>query len=123
MRWKLMVLPVLALFFIGAALPARAQVTYSAQEGKLPFTVGAGFSDFSDDWGVRNPRQVGITMWVDWRLPHMPPLLDGLGLEFEGRDVNYGPLRICRATEWIQHWVGQFISSAGRDGFAPLESM
>ena len=90
MRWKSMVLPVLALFFIGAALPARAQVTYSAQEGKLPFTVGAGFSDFSDDWGVQNPRQVGITMWVDWRLPHMPPILDGLGLEFEGRDVNYG---------------------------------
>lgn len=63
MRSKLMVLPVMALFFIGAALQARAQVTYSGQEGKQPFTVGAGFSNFSDDWGVQNPRQDGITMW------------------------------------------------------------
>jgi opacity protein-like surface antigen len=89
MRWKLMILPVMALFSMGSALTARAQVTYSAREGKLPFTIGAGVSDFSDDWGISNPRQVGITMWVDWRLPHMPPLLDGLGLEFEGRDINY----------------------------------
>ena len=89
MRWKSMVVPVLALFFMGAALPARAQVTYSAETGKLPFTVGVGVSNFSDDWGIQDPRQVGITMWVDWRLPRMPPLLDGLGLEFEGRDVNY----------------------------------
>ena len=89
MRWKLMVVPVLALFFIGAALPARAQVTYSAEEGNLPFTVGVGVSNFSDDWGVSNPRQAGITMWVDWRLPFMPPPLKGLGIEFEGRDINY----------------------------------
>lgn len=89
MRWKLMVLPVMALFFIGAALQARAQVTYSGEEGKRPFTVGAGFSNFSDDWGVQNPRQDGITMWVDWRLPSMPRFLDGLGIEFEGRDLNY----------------------------------
>jgi len=66
MRWKLMIVPALALFFIGTALKARAQVTYSAEEGKLPFTVGAGVSDFSDDWGNQNPRQVGITMWADW---------------------------------------------------------
>jgi len=89
MRWKLIVMPILALSFVGAALPGRAQVTYSAEEGKLPFTLGAGVSDFSDDWGVLNPRQVGITMWVDWRVPHMPTVLDGLGIEFEGRDINY----------------------------------
>jgi opacity protein-like surface antigen len=89
MRRKLMIVPILALFFMGAALRARAQVTYSAEEGKLPFTVGAGVSDFSDDWGNQNPRQVGITMWVDWRLPNMPSRLQGLGIEFEGRDINY----------------------------------
>ncbi len=89
MRWKSMVVPVLCVLFIGAALPAHAQVTYSAQEGKQPFTVGVGVSNFSDDWGIQNPRQVGITLWVDWRFPRMPPVLDGLGIEFEGRDVNY----------------------------------
>lgn len=90
MRSKLMVLQVMALFSIGAALQARAQVTYSAEEGKQPLTVGVGFSNFSDDWGTQNPRQDGITMWVDWRLPDMPSRLNGLGIEFEGRDLNYG---------------------------------
>ena len=66
-----------------------AQVTYSREEGNQPFTVGVGFSNFSDDWGTQNPRQDGITMWVDWRLPAMPRLLNGLGIEFEGRDLNY----------------------------------
>lgn len=89
MRRKLRMVPILVLIFMGAASKARAQVTYSAKEGKLPFTVGAGVSDFSDDWGYLNPRQVGITVWVDWRLPHMPRVLRGLGIEFEGRDVNY----------------------------------
>jgi hypothetical protein len=89
MRAKLVIVPMLALFFFGAGSKARAQVTYSAEEGKLPFTVGAGVSDFLDDWGNTNPRQVGITMWVDWRVPHLPSRLQGLGIEFEGRDINY----------------------------------
>lgn len=89
MRWKSRLVPVLAIFFMCAALSAHAQVTYSAEGGKQPFTIGVGASNFSDDWGIKNPRQVGITMWVDWRLPLMPPILDGLGIEFEGRDVNY----------------------------------
>jgi hypothetical protein len=77
------------LFLIGTASRLGAQVTYSAHEGKLPLTVGFGVADFSDDWGTRNPRQVGLTLWIDWRLPHMPSKLSGLALEFEGRDVNY----------------------------------
>ena len=88
---KLMVLPLLALFFLGVALPCRAQVTYSAEGGgKVPFTVGAGVSNFSDDWGVLNPRQTGMSVWVDWRFPHMPRVLNGLGVEFEGRTLQWG---------------------------------
>jgi opacity protein-like surface antigen len=86
---KSMVMPVFALIFIGAALSARAQVTYSASEGKQPFTVGVGVANFSDDWGVQDPRQIGITMWVDWRPPFVPAVLDGLGVEFEGRTVHW----------------------------------
>ena len=89
MRWKSICVPFLFLILIGAVSRAGAQVTYSAREGKLPLTVGLGIADFSDDWGTRNPRQVGLTLWIDWRLPHMPRQLSGLGLEFEGRDVNY----------------------------------
>ena len=89
MRWKWIFWPVAPLFILCAALPAHSQVTYSAQEGKLPFTVGVGFSNFSDDWGNLNPRQSGATLWVDWRVPHLPAKLDGLGIELEGRDINY----------------------------------
>jgi opacity protein-like surface antigen len=89
MRWKLSVLLVLVLSLTGAPSCARAQVTYAGAAGKQPFTVGVGASNFSDDWGIKDPRQVGITLWVDWRIPRLPPVLDGLGLEFEGRDVNY----------------------------------
>jgi opacity protein-like surface antigen len=89
MRWKSVALPLLVLFLSCAALKARAQVAYSAREGKLPFSVGFGVADFSDDWGTKNPRQVGLTLWVDWRIPHLPSKLEGLGIEFEGRDVNY----------------------------------
>src|SRR5579872_6368468 len=88
MRLKWLVVSFLFVFFAGGASQSRAQVTYSAKEGKLPFTVGLGVSDFSDDWGVHNPRQVGFTLWADWR-PHLFPALDGLGLELEFRDVNY----------------------------------
>ena len=88
LRRKWSVLLVLALLFAGASSRARAQVTYAAEEGKLPFTVGAGMSYFSDDWGITNPHQIGINVWVDWRF-HLPSYFDGLGIEFEGRDVNY----------------------------------
>jgi opacity protein-like surface antigen len=84
-----MVVPVLALFFIVSALSARAQVTYAAEEGKQPFTVGAGVASFSDDWGYLNPRQVGLTVWVDWRPPFVPSVLHGLGVEFEGRTIQW----------------------------------
>ncbi|HTM16676.1 MAG TPA: hypothetical protein VL135_07225 [Terracidiphilus sp.] len=89
MQWKSICVPLFFFMLIGAASRAGAQVTYSAREGKLPLSVGFGIADFSDDWGTRHPRQVGLTLWIDWRLPHMPRTLSGLGLEFEGRDVNY----------------------------------
>jgi opacity protein-like surface antigen len=88
MRWKLLVLPVLALIFMTVAFSAHAQVIYSAEEGKQPFTVGVGISDFSDDWGITNPRQLGITVTGDWR-PPLPGRLRGLGIEAEGRDINW----------------------------------
>lgn len=89
MRWKLTAVPLLALFLIYASISAHAQVTYSAEQGKQPFTIGVGVSNFSDDWGIQDPRQVGITMWVDWRFPFVPSVLNGLGLEFEGRTIQF----------------------------------
>lgn len=89
MQRKSVFVSLLFLFLIGLASRLGAQVTYSAREGTTPLSVGFGVADFSDDWGTQNPRQVGLTLWIDWHLPHMPRRLQGLGLEVEGRDVNY----------------------------------
>jgi hypothetical protein len=89
MRRTSVIVSLLFLILVSAASRLGAQVTYSAREGRTPLSVGFGVADFSDDWGTRNPRQVGLTLWIDWHLPHMPSKLRGLGLEFEGRDVNY----------------------------------
>ncbi|WP_109487870.1 outer membrane beta-barrel protein [Occallatibacter savannae] len=86
---KPVLIPTLFLILLGCAAHLGAQVTYSAREGRTPLSVGFGVADFSDDWGVQNPRQIGLTLWIDWRLPHMPRQLQGLGLDIEGRDVNY----------------------------------
>ena len=93
MRWKSIVVLFMAIIFMGAALPARCQVTYSAEEGKLPFTVGLGASEMWLDWGISHPRMAGITLWGDWRLASVPAPLRGLGIEFEGRDVNWATPR------------------------------
>jgi|KBSMisStandDraft_5_1062788.scaffolds.fasta_scaffold262062_3 opacity protein-like surface antigen len=130
MRWKLMVVPALTLFFVVAALSARAQVTYSAEEGKQPFTVGAGVSNFSDDWGYQNPRQIGLTVWVDWR-PPLPSVLHGLGIEFEGRTIQWatpsyipghrmdtalgGPIYQFRRHKWIRPYVKYLIGIGSID--------
>lgn len=88
MHLKLISVPVLALLFIGVAVPARSQVTPSAHEGNLPLTIGVGGSEYLVDWG-QNRHEVGITAWVDWRLRHVPSVIDGLGIEVEGHDINY----------------------------------
>ena len=87
MRWKWTLVPALVLVIAGAAVPAHSQVTYDAHEGNLPFTVGVGFSNFNDDWGITNPRQDGITAWVDWRLL-LGALALGPGLHWSHRLWN-----------------------------------
>src|SRR5215472_10530253 len=89
MQRKLIFVPVLALFFVGAALSAHSQVVPSAEEAKLPLTIGWGFSNFSLDWGTSNPRMSGYTLWGDWRLSRMPLALRGFGIQLEGRDINW----------------------------------
>src|SRR5215472_18176742 len=89
MQRKLIFVPVLALFFVGAALSAHSQVVPSAEEAKLPLTIGWGFSNFSLDWGTSNPRMSGYTLWGDWRLSRMPLALRGFGIQLEGRDIKW----------------------------------
>lgn len=75
------------------ASPGLAQSLYSAQERHLPIAVGTGMSNFDLDFGKDSGgerRMEGITSWLDWSPPSVPPFLRGIGLEIEGRDINSG---------------------------------
>ncbi len=85
---RLIFVPTVALFFILVATPGRAQVTNDATQPKWNFAVGGGLSDYSIDWGY-DRKMLGITAWVDYRVPKVPPILGGLSLEGEVRDINY----------------------------------
>ncbi|HEY1901588.1 MAG TPA: outer membrane beta-barrel protein [Terracidiphilus sp.] len=85
-----------AALLVAAAIPALAQVAPSAEAGGLPIVAGAGVSRFNLDWGHdpfgRVRYMEGVTVWFDWNLTHLPgpSLLRGLGVELEGRDIDFG---------------------------------
>ena len=80
--------PALAALLVCTAITALAQTMSSARKDNVPLAVGAGFSGFNNpDYGG---HLLGGTLWIDYSLPHMPRLLQGIGLEVEGRDLNYG---------------------------------
>jgi opacity protein-like surface antigen len=78
-----------------AACSAVAQVVPSAEAGGLPLVAGGGASRFNMDCGPYTGGSTcymnGITIWVDWNLTRLPGpvLLRGLGVEIEGRDLNF----------------------------------
>lgn len=86
----------MAAVFLAAALPALAQVVPSAEAGGLPLVVGAGASRFNTDCGPYVNGATcyvnGVTVWVDWNLVRLPgpSFLHGLGIELEGRDLDFG---------------------------------
>jgi opacity protein-like surface antigen len=80
---------ILAVASFAAVSPAFSQTVPAAHEGQLPFSIGAGASNIDVDWGKN--RMYGITVWAQWRPgPLLPRMLDGLGIDAEARDVNYG---------------------------------
>jgi hypothetical protein len=95
----------LTVLLLAAACPVFAQVVPSAQAGGLPIEAGAGVSAFNMDWGHdqfgRTRYMEGITVWLDWDLIRLPgpSFLNGLGVELEGRDINFGlPASLSNAT-------------------------
>jgi hypothetical protein len=89
MRLKRFLSPIFAVYFFTLFHPAFSQTAPAAYDGRrLPFSVGAGVSSMDVDWG--HDRMYGGTLWIDWYPPHLPRLLDGLSVDVEGRDVNYG---------------------------------
>jgi hypothetical protein len=127
MRWKIIVVPVVAILGLAAAVCARAQVTHAGTEGRFPLTVGFGVSNYSIDWGP-GKRMTGIGASVDWRLRGMPHYLNGLSVSAEGQWINWnkpdigkhelqvgsgGPSYHFQKWDRIQPYVKYFIGFGG----------
>jgi opacity protein-like surface antigen len=85
---------ILAVLFTVAAFPIFSQTVPAAWQGETPISVGGGVSGFDPDYSEFGPdygqgRMLGVTGWVDY-VPHWSlKRLYGLGVELEGRDINY----------------------------------
>jgi opacity protein-like surface antigen len=88
MRWKACIAPVLAALFAAAAIPVNPQAAPAATHGRSSLSAGAGVSYFDLDYSMSD-KMIGITAWIDYSVPFMPRPLKGLGIEAEGRDINY----------------------------------
>lgn len=88
MRCKACFSPVLAALFLAVAVPAHSQVAPAATRGSARLSAGGGIAYFDLDYGMSR-KMIGLTGWGDYRLPHMPRYLHGLGIQGEIRDVNY----------------------------------
>jgi hypothetical protein len=77
---------VLLLILFGVCSNAFGQVVPHAKEGGLPLTVGLAYSNFHTDW---SGRLSGSMVWANWHFGFRRPY-DGLGVEIEARDLNYG---------------------------------
>ena len=73
---------------VTCSAPAQSAPAASSVRVHPGFSVGAGISGFNNpDFG--HGHLLGGTLWIDCTLPHMPRLLQGIGLEAEARDLNY----------------------------------
>lgn len=115
---------------------ALAQVMPHAYHGGMPVTAGIGYSNFHTDW---NGRLGGTTIWANWGFDHLRPPLNGLGIEVEGRELNFnrtgpGPLdpRLREETLTggpIYHWrhhhgiqpYARFLIGIGGIYFTPFD--
>ena len=77
-----------AALFLAAVFPVYCQVAAAGHQGNVPIVIGAGFSDFSLDWGPGR-RMEGVSAWGDWYPISLPAGLHGLGIEVAGHDMNY----------------------------------
>jgi len=119
---------------VGASIPVCAQVVPEATSAGLPVTVGVGFSNYNTDW---SGYLSGPMFWADWNFYQLPSYLRGLGVEVEGRDLNYvrtggvqnmredtaggGPVYTVRHYRRIQPY-GKFLLDFGSIDFTILSS-
>jgi opacity protein-like surface antigen len=76
----------LAAFVFGASTASFSQVVPPVERHGLPLSLGAGYSNFDSDY---SGRISGFAVWADWSFYQAPGPLRGLGIEVEGRDLNF----------------------------------
>jgi hypothetical protein len=86
MRFYWVLFPLYAASLLLAAVPAFSQTVPSYQARGIPLVVGIGPSSYDVDWG--HGRMLGGTIWADWYPKWVPPVVHGLGVEFEARDIS-----------------------------------
>jgi hypothetical protein len=97
-RWLIPPALLLVLVFL-AAPSAFAQVGQAGSQQGLPLVIGAGYSTFATDYGPAGTRMSAPAAWVDFYPQDLPAKLAGLGVEIEGRDLNYqAPFRLRETT-------------------------
>ena len=77
----------LAAFVVCSSISSYSQVAAPGESHGVPLSIGAGYSNFQSDF---NGRISGIAVWADWTFYRAPRYLRGLGIEAEGRDLNFG---------------------------------
>jgi opacity protein-like surface antigen len=87
MRIKIFTSLTVAFLFVCAAGSGLAQTVPAATESNFPLAVGAGFSGFNPDFG--HGHLFGGTLWADYFPNQVPQRLQGLGIEFEARDLSF----------------------------------
>jgi opacity protein-like surface antigen len=75
-----------AALFAVAVFPVYSQTAPSAVQGRVPITVGVGYSGFNPDLG--HGVLMGGTLWIDYLPTQVPEILRGIGIEAEGRDLS-----------------------------------
>jgi opacity protein-like surface antigen len=87
MKFSRLLSVLFAVAVLAGAGKAFCQTMPAAYEGNMPFTLGVGVSNFNVDWD--NQRMYAIGVNGVWRPAFFPSRLYGLGIEVEGRDLNY----------------------------------
>ena len=89
MNWAQIVLKSVLLLLVAAGVRnATAQTVYDATEGSLPLRVGAGISDYYTE--IYPNHFKGPTVWADWTFRRVPKIMQGIGIEGEGRELTWG---------------------------------
>ena len=102
MRFKSLVVSTLSLSLFAMFPPSfHGQVVPAAHQETAPLEVGIGASTWYTDWGPS--PMVGITTTVDYH-PPLPGKLNGLGAEFEYRDVDWH--RTVQPSNYRQQTIG-----------------